>query len=87
MLERKAQFGTLCLDVYKRSRDLAAKAKKILDDNGHDVTIKSLKEFYAKNGTILQCHKRVDYAYIYAHTLNNLYPASDAEVSFKFWLT
>jgi len=69
----------LCVVVYKRSRDLAAKAKKILDDNGHDVTMKSLKEFYAKNGTILQCHKKVDYAYLYAHTLNNLIPASDAE--------
>merc|ERR1712179_310282 len=65
----------ICVDVYKRQKDLAAKAKKILEDNGHDVTgPSSLKEFYAKNDPVFQCVKKANNAYIYAGAFNILHP-------------
>ena len=60
----------LCQEVFKRNRDLAAKAKKILDENGHDVNMSVLKEFYAKNDTIFQCLKDVDFGFFFAYTVN-----------------
>ena len=49
---------------YKRERDLGAKAKNILDNNGHDVSMSVLDEFYSKNANIYRCLKKVGMAYI-----------------------
>lgn len=69
----------ICVDIYKRQKDLAAKAKKILEDNGHDVAgPSSLKEFYAKNAAVFQCVKKANYSYIYADVFNIFHP-TDAE--------
>jgi len=56
----------LCKDIYKRCLDLAGKAKKILDQNGHDATMSSLHEFYAQNDTVLKCLKKENMAYKYS---------------------
>ena len=64
----------LCQEIYKRNRDLAAKAKKYLKENGHDVNMSVLKDFYEKNDTIFQCLKDVDFGFFFAYTINPAIP-------------
>ena len=55
----------LCIQGFKRHRDLREKAKNILVEKGHDVDRSSLQEFYDENDVIFQCVKKSNYMFIH----------------------
>ena len=44
-----------CILFVKRQQGLRDKAKKVLEDNGHDVNRSVLQDFYDENDVIFQC--------------------------------
>ena len=51
-----------CILIVKRQRKLREKAKKILEEKGHDVNRSVLQDFYNENAVIFQClQKRPEY--------------------------
>ena len=62
----------LCIQAFKHQHDLGEKAKKILQEKGHDVDRRSLQEFYDDNDVIFQDIKDSNFMVIHDGTSRNL---------------
>ena len=69
----------LCIQGFKHQHDLAEKAKKILNEKGHDVDKSSLQEFFDDNDAVFQSIKRSNYEYI-ADGANGNLPLEKGEI-------